>query len=183
MTTTTSAKAPSSAAAVPTGGVARMFGLHGDSWMRHANPASVWTRFAALPMIILSVWSRDWIGWWCLVPLLLSNVWLMVNPMFFRPPASTKSWASRGVLGERVWTEGDKSAFPAQFRTPATTYIQAVQGIALLALIYGLVVLDPLVTVISLLLVQVAKCWFIDRMVLLFDDMKHRSPEYAAWDY
>jgi hypothetical protein len=163
--------------------VAAAFGLKGDSWMRHANPASVWTRFAALPMIILSVWSRDWIGWWCLVPIVLSNVWLMVNPLFFSPPTSTRSWASRGVLGERVWTEGDRTTFPAQFSASVLGIIQALQGIGLIALVYGVVVLDPIVTVTGLLLTQVAKCWYIDRMVLLFDDVKTQVPEYAAWDY
>ena len=44
--------------------VAKLFGLSGDSWERHANPISVWTRFAVLPMLALSIWSRDWIGWW-----------------------------------------------------------------------------------------------------------------------
>ena len=34
-----------------------------------------------------------------------------------------------------------------------------------------------------MLITQAAKAWFIDRMVLLFDDMKARVPEYAAWDY
>ena len=33
--------------------VASLFGLKGDSWMRHANPWSVWTRFAVLPLLIL----------------------------------------------------------------------------------------------------------------------------------
>src|SRR5919108_2649722 len=28
--------------------VAKLFGLQGEAWMRHANPLSVWTRFAVL---------------------------------------------------------------------------------------------------------------------------------------
>jgi hypothetical protein len=28
--------------------------------MRHANPVSVWTRFAVLPLLALAVWSREW---------------------------------------------------------------------------------------------------------------------------
>jgi hypothetical protein len=35
----------------------------------------------------------------------------------------------------------------------------------------------------SLVMVQCAKAWCLDRMVLLFDDMKGRRPEYAAWEY
>jgi hypothetical protein len=48
---------------------------------------------------------------------------------------------------------------------------------------YGLVELDLLAVVSGLLVTQAAKAWFIDRMVLLFDDLKARVPEYAAWDY
>ena len=42
--------------------------------------------------------------------------------------------------------------------------------------------LDLTTTVLGLLIVQGAKFWYLDRMVLLFDDVKDRA-EYAAWDY
>jgi len=87
--------------------VARLFGLQGDHWMRHADPWSVWTRFLALPLLALAAWSRVWIGWWAVLA---------------------------GV----------------------------VAGMAI---------------------VQCAKAWFIDRAVLLFEDMKARDPAYAAWEY
>jgi hypothetical protein len=32
------------------------------------------------------------------------------------------------------------------------------------------------------LLAQTAKAWFLDRMVLLFEDMKARDPAYGAWE-
>jgi len=50
-------------------------------------------------------------------------------------------------------------------------------------LAYGLVRLDLISVVAGLLLVQCAKAWFIDRMVLLFEDMKTRRSEYAGWEY
>jgi hypothetical protein len=31
--------------------------------------------------------------------------------------------------------------------------------------------------------VQGGKLWYIDRMVLLFEEMKTRDPEYARWEY
>ena len=37
--------------------VARLFGLQGDTWMRHANPISVWTRFSCLSLLAIAVWS------------------------------------------------------------------------------------------------------------------------------
>ena len=95
--------------------VAKCFGLTGDSWDRHANPVSVATRFAVLPLLALSIWSRDWIGWWCLVPIVLSLVFMMVNPLLFPKPRSTRNWASKGVFGERVWSERNVVPVPAQF--------------------------------------------------------------------
>jgi uncharacterized membrane protein len=50
-------------------------------------------------------------------------------------------------------------------------------------LAYGLVELDLMAVVAGLVIVQCAKAWFIDRMVLLFEDMKTRNPQYAAWEY
>jgi Family of unknown function (DUF6653) len=37
--------------------------------------------------------------------------------------------------------------------------------------------------VAGLVIVQCAKAWYLDRMMLLFEDMKTRNPEYAAWEY
>ena len=40
------------------GRVAHLFGLRGDTWMRHANPRSVWTRFTCVSLVVIAVWSR-----------------------------------------------------------------------------------------------------------------------------
>ena len=177
------APAPSSAGTTDAR-LARLFGLQGDSCLRHANPISVWTRFAILPLLVLSIWSRVWIGWWSLVPVALTLVFMVVNPLLFPQPRSTRNWASRAVLGERVWTARDTASLPEQFRStgPANaTYAFQLVGVA--ALTHGLVVLDPIITVTGLVLVQCAKVWFLDRMVLLFADVATRDPEYASWDY
>jgi hypothetical protein len=164
--------------------VTKLFGLEGDGWMRHANPVSVWTRFAVLPLLALAVWSREWIGWWSLAAVALALVFMVVNPLLFPPPRSTRNWASKGVLGERIWTERAKADLPAQLRGSGVTYATyAIQVAGLAVLVYGLVALDLLAVVSGLLIMQTAKAWFIDRMVLLFEDMKARVPEYAAWDY
>jgi uncharacterized protein DUF6653 len=76
--------------------VTKLFGLEGERWMRHANPVSVWTRFAVLPLLALAVWSREWIGWWSLAAVALVLVFMMVNPLLFPPPRSTRHWASKG---------------------------------------------------------------------------------------
>ena len=35
-----------------------VFGLDDETWMRHANPWSVWTRTTVLPVLVISFWSR-----------------------------------------------------------------------------------------------------------------------------
>jgi hypothetical protein len=164
--------------------VNKLFGLEGDKWMRHANPVSVWTRFAVLPLLALAVWSREWIGWWSLGAVALALVFMMVNPLLFPPPRSTRNWASKGVFGEHIWSDRDTVEVPPQFltsRVPAVTYTLQAAGLAALA--YGLVELDLLLVVSGLVIVQFAKAWYIDRMVLLFEDMKGRHPEYARWEH
>jgi hypothetical protein len=164
--------------------LARLFGLRGEAWMRHANPVSVWTRFAVLPLLAVAIWSRDWIGWWSLIPIALVLGFRVVNPLLFPKPASTRHWASKGVFGERIWADRNTLELPTQFRksqVPNVTYLFQVVGMAVLA--YGLVELDLLAVVAGLVIVQCAKAWFIDGMVLLYEDMKTRNPTYAAWEY
>ena len=187
-TSATPAPAPGpapSAARPPTAErrVARLFGLEGDKWMRHANPWSVWTRFAFLPLLAAAVWSREWLGWWCLIPVAATIVFMVVNPLLFREPRSTRNWASQGVLGERIYADRDTVRIPPQFRrtrVPTITYVLQLLGAVCLA--YGLVVADAVAVAAGLLIVQGSKAWFIDRMVLLFEDMKRTEPEYAEWD-
>ena len=162
--------------------VTRAFGLEGDAWMRHANPVSVWTRFAALPLLALAIWSRAWIGWLALVPVALALVWIAVNPLFFRPPRSTRNWASRAVLGERISTELGSDSLPEQFRSPVIAVTTAGQFAGLALMAYGLVELDLLATTAGLVVTQGAKAWFLDRTVLLFEHMKGDEP-YRSWDY
>jgi hypothetical protein len=164
--------------------VARLFGLEGENWMRHANALSVWTRFAVLPMLAVAVWSRDWIGWWSVALVVLSLVFMMINPLLFRRPRSTRNWASKGVFGERIWAHRNKVDIPARFRASrplAATYASQVIGLGVM--IYGLVRLDVVAVAAGVVIVQTAKAWYIDRMVLLFDDMKTSHHEYAAWEY
>jgi hypothetical protein len=65
-------------------------------------------------------------------------------------------------------------------KVPAVTTTIQVAGVALLA--YGVVELDVLSAVAGLVIAQTAKAWYLDRMVLLYEEMKARNPEYAAWE-
>jgi hypothetical protein len=93
------------------GRVAHFFGLRGDAWMRHANPLSVWTRFSCLSLVVIAVWSRAWIGWYCLIPVAATSAWMWLNPRLFDVPASTRNWASKAVFGERIWLDRKNNLF------------------------------------------------------------------------
>ena len=99
--------------------LAKAFGLDGETWMRHANPASVWTRFSVLPLLALAIWSRDWIGLWSLVPIAAAIAWMFVNPLRSRRPTSTRTeLAERSSERDRVDRAG---RLPEQFRSPAAS--------------------------------------------------------------
>ena len=54
--------------------------------------------------------------------------------------------------------------------------LNALSGLSALVLVYGLVVLEPWPTVFGAVLSTVFKLWFIDRMVLLYEDMARDDP-------
>ena len=97
--------------------VSKAFNLTSENWLKHANPWSVWTRYSVLPLIVLAFWSRLWIGWWCLIPGLISILWIFFNPVVFKAPRSTKNWTSKAVLGERVYLNRGTIAIPNNHNT------------------------------------------------------------------
>jgi hypothetical protein len=146
---------------------ARMAGMGEEAWKRHANPWSVWTRFAAIPLIILAIWSRVWIGWWALVPLALVVLWLWANPHAFPPIDKPVAWSSRGIYGERLWLR-DRSCMPAGFAVVQRIWIiGALAGVALLA--WGLIALAAWPTVFGATLIVYGQLWRIDRLGVFYD--------------
>jgi hypothetical protein len=156
--------------------------LSDETWMRHANPLSVWTRYAAFPFLVAAIWSRMWLGWWALVPLGIVIAWLIWNPRAFPAPRSTNNWASKAVLGERVWLAHPVQEVPRHHIV--VTRVTTVFGfVGLVGLIWGLYTFDVGITLLGMVLTIAAKSWFIDRMVWLFEDMKDTRPEYRSWLY
>lgn len=164
-------------------GVAGAFGLTDANWMRHANPASVWTRYSVLPFIVAAFWSRAWIGWWCLVPGVLSVLWVFLNPLLFAPPKSTKNWASRAVLGERVYLNRDRVAIPDIHRTALPVILNCISSIGMAVAIWAVVVFSVWGAVLGVSLAYLGKSWYLDRMVWLYETMKCTHSEYGAWEY
>ncbi|MBN8290605.1 hypothetical protein JI664_01375 [Rhodobacter sp. NTK016B] len=163
--------------------VAQVFRLTDDNWMKHANPWSVWTRYSVLPLIVLAFWSRIWIGWWCLIPGIASLLWVFLNPIFFPKPRSTRNWASRSVLGERVYLNRDKVDIPDIHKTPLYGILNAISSIGMLIAIWAIVYYSVWGAVLGVALAYLGKSWYLDRMVWLYDMMKSQSEDYQSWDY
>lgn len=158
----------------------RMMGMDDQIWMRHANPWSVWTRFTCLPLIVLALWSRVWLGWGALFPLAMAIAWAWTNPRIFPPPAEANTWAAKGTFGERVFLNRKLRPIP-QHHARMAKVLSGLSGIGLIPLIWGVWALDITMTVLGTIMVVLPKVWFVDRMVWLYDDMKDRYPDYAAW--
>ncbi|MDC6367690.1 MULTISPECIES: DUF6653 family protein [Flavobacteriaceae] len=154
--------------------IAQVFNLKGDSWLKHANPWSIWTRFATLPFIVLAIWSRVWLGWYCLIPISILVIWLIINPTLFSKPKSLESWGSKSVLGEKYWSERKENPVPKHHNTPVLilTVLQTIGGVIL---IIGLWKLEINWTIIGTITVYLTKMWFLDRMVWIFEDMKNEK--------
>lgn len=157
----------------------KLFGLDDETWLRHANPASVYTRYTVLPSIVVAVWSRVWIGRYFLVPLALALVWTFLNPRLFGKPKSTDNWASKSVLGERIWKERAAYDIPRR-KVVQIRILNGIQVLGLPPLAWGLYTLDFWMAMTGFVLLNLGKSWFLDRMVWLLEE--HREDQRVrAW--
>ncbi len=162
--------------------LAHAFSMTEEVWQRHANPWSVWTRFTVLPILILAIWSRVWLGWWAIAPVSLTLIWTWINPRLFTKPTSTQNWTSKAVLGERVWINRNTIPIPNHHQMMANL-LSVISACGLPFLIWGLITLSPWPTALGAVVVYAGKVWFLDRMVWLYEDMAPQSADYQAWLY
>ncbi|MFK7791137.1 MAG: DUF6653 family protein [Devosiaceae bacterium] len=149
--------------------VERGMGMDDATWERHANPLSAWTRIPILPLLALAIWSRTWLGWWCLVPVALLVAWVFINPRAFPVPKSTDNWMSKAVLGERVFLARKQTPIP-QHHAQWGIGLSVLAALGLPPLVYGLLVFNAWAVVLGLMITVGAKMWFLDRMVWLLAD-------------
>ncbi len=140
------------------------------AWDRHANPWSLYSRIPILPFLALAIWSRDWIGWWCLVPIGLVVIWTWANPRAFPKPDRFDTWAAKGTRGERVFLARHETPIPEHHRkwALALTWVSAA---GLPFFVWGLWVFDLSAVICGVALMLGGKIWFVDRMVWLYEDV------------
>lgn len=162
--------------------IEKTFNMTDEFWQRHANPWSVWTRYPILPLFALAIWSRVWIGWLCLAPIILICIWTWLNPRFFKKPKTTKHWASKAVLGERVMLNHPADEIPTHHHR-AIRFLNLLTAFGFILSIYGLISLHPWFVIFGTIITMLGKTWFLDRMVWLFEDLKESREDYQRWLY
>lgn len=144
-------------------------GMSEDAWRRHANPWSVWTRLLSVPVFALAVWSREWIGWWCLMPVAAVVVFLWLNTRVFAPTRDESRWETRAIMGERLWLNRKEAPLPAH-HARATFLLVAASSAGILPLIVGLYWLDFWATALGTVMIVGGQIWFLDRLAWLYAD-------------
>ncbi len=162
--------------------IAQLFRIDEKARRRHSNPWSVYSRFSMIPLIGLAFWSRVWLGWWSLIPITMTLVWVWLNPRIFPEPKSTNNWASKVVLGEWVWINRKNVNVPEHHRY-VPNILSAVAALGTIPFIWGLIRLEIWPTILGGVVIIISKLWFADRMVWLYEDMKNKSEEYKKWLY
>ena len=161
---------------------AKIFKLNDKNWMRHSNPWSAWTRVPIIIFLAIAIWSREWIGYYSLIPIGIVLFWTFINPRVFPPPKSTKNWTSRAVFGERVWINRKKHPI-AQHHLTMIMILNTISFLGLPFYIYGLWKLHFWITLTGIILVLLGKFWFLDRMVWIYNEEKEKKQEYKDWEY
>ncbi len=158
----------------------KMMTMSEESWARHANPRSVYTRFTCLPLLSLAIWSRGMLGYYAIPLILLALLWIWYNPRAFSPPETTDNWASKGTFGERIFLRKKDLDIPEHHVRMAhlLTWLTA-SGMPIL--IYGLIALNPWAIILGNFVVILPKVWFVDRMNWIYEDMKDTQPEFSSW--
>ena len=154
--------------------------MNDDVWARHASPLSVYSRFTILPIISLAVWSRAWIGAYSFIPIILSFLWIWLNPRLFKAPKHTDNWASKGTFGERVYLLRHELMIPSH-HLRVVRILMAISFFGLPFLIYGLYRFDIYSVILGNVIVMAFKAWVVDRMVWIFHDMSEIHPEFKKW--
>lgn len=159
----------------------RFMSMTEEVWLRHANPWSGWTRLALFPLWFLAIWSRVWIGWWAIFPVVALSVWTWLNPRVFRPYKDDRSWMTRAVLGERIFCERRKRPVPREeVRVGHTLNLLALAALACAA--YGFTRTRFTYALAGWLLAGGLKMLFVVRMARLYSRMKRQMAPTPAGD-
>ncbi|NOH24914.1 DUF6653 family protein [Vibrio europaeus] len=152
-----------------------------DTWAKHSSPWSVYSRFSILPMLTSALASREWLGWYALIPTFLVLSWIWLNPRVFPAPTSTNNWASMGTFGERIYLNRNKEDLIPKHHLTMCKILMLLQLLGLPVWLYGIYTLQIESMLFGTLWLMATKAWFVDRMVWIYQDVKNLDPTYQSW--
>ncbi len=127
-----------------------------QTWERHSNPWSVWTRVFTNPLVYVPLWNRSWRQG------ILVGAWFLLNPRLFPPPKDNSSWATRSVLGEQLWTR--------TLHADLSMLITGLSGLFFLLALYSAYTRNVWKLMSFGGFALVFKLWFLGRMVIYYDE-------------
>ena len=127
-----------------------------QTWERHSNPLSVWTRVFTNPLVYVPVWNRSWRQ---AIPV---AAWFLVNPRLFPPPRDDSSWATRSVLGEQIWTSKRRADLPMSISILSALFFLLALYSAYTRRLWSLITFGGLALMF--------KAWFLERMVVCYEE-------------
>ena len=74
---------------------------------------------------------------------------MWANPRIFPAPVSLDPWASRAVLGERIWLNRDVGPVPEHHRT-VPNILSIISGAGMLFVLFGVLMFDLWTTVFGM---------------------------------
>ncbi|MFC3095715.1 DUF6653 family protein [Alteromonas sediminis] len=150
--------------------IEKLLFMSNETWKKHGNPASVFSRLLVFPLLILTIWWRETLAEFFWVIFIVLLVFLFLSTRLFPAPKNNKSWASKSILGEKLWLDNTNCQVP-QKHSYAATLIISGQFISLLLIVLGLVYTVQSMVWTGTSTFLVLKLWFLDRMVWLLSDM------------
>lgn len=132
--------------------------LKNEQWAKHSNPWSGWTRTIVYPFIFLSIWFHHWYA------LVLVIVFIIINPVLFPKPKNTNNWMSKGVLGEKLWSQ--------KFRWDFPQFLNLINALFFFPSLYFAYQNMFWQTLYTATIPFIVKLWFLDRMVFYYE--KHK---------
>ncbi len=127
-----------------------------QTWERHSNPWSVWTRVLTNPLVYVPVWNHSWRQ---AIPI---AAWFLLNPRLFPPPKDGSSWATRSASGEQIWTRTTHADLPMLINTLSGLFFVVALYSAYTRQLWKLISLGGFALVFKL--------WFLERMVAYYDE-------------
>ena len=127
-----------------------------QTWERHSNPWSVWTRVLTNPLVYLPAWNRSW------RQAVSVGAWFLLNPRLFPPPKDASSWATRSVLGEQIWTSKPRADLPMLINIFSALFFLVALYSAYARRLWSLITFGGFALSF--------KVWFLERMVVCYEE-------------